>query len=76
MIDDCLNRTKVKRGSELPWAILDESDVALIRGLLAERDELRRKASQLTAKAISEKFGVSQRTIEKISEGESWGHVQ
>ena len=75
MIDDCLNRTKVKRGSELAWAKLDEADVALIRGLLAERDELRRRASQLTARAIAEKFGVTKRTIEKISEGETWSHV-
>lgn len=33
MIDDPLNRTKVKRGEELPWSKLTEEDVRQIREL-------------------------------------------
>ena len=75
MIDDPLNRTKVKRGSELPWAKLDEDDVVLIRRLIVEREMLKAKARQLTNAKIAEKFAVHVRTIDKISTGETWGYV-
>ena len=75
MIDDPLNRTKVKRGSELPWAKLNEDDVVLIRKLIVEREMLKAKARELTNAKIAEKFGVHVRTIDKISIGEIWGYV-
>ena len=75
MKDDCMNRLKVKRGSELPWAKLDESDIPMIRQLIAERDRLKREAAQLTNARIAEKFGVHVRTIDRVSAGENWGHV-
>ena len=75
MIDDPLNRTKVLRGSQLPQAKLTEADVLLIRQLIEHREDLRRQAAELTAKKIAEKFGVHVRTIDRISIGESWGHV-
>lgn len=75
MVDDPLNRTKVKRGSQLPWAKLDESDVVLIRQLVEERDALKRRLGSLTNAAIAEKFGVHCRTIDRVTAGEGWGHV-
>lgn len=75
MIDSPLNRLKVARGSQLPQAKLDEAAVALIRQLIAERDELKRQASELTNAKLAEKFGVHVRSIDRISAGESWGHV-
>lgn len=75
MIDDCLNRTKVKRGSELPQSKLNESDVQLILALVLHRDELKKQLKILTNKAISEKFDVSLRTIDRVTSGETWSHV-
>lgn len=75
MVDDPLNRLAVKRGSELPHAKLTEDDVRLILALVAERDELRRRAKQLTNREIAKKFGVHRRTVDKISAGETWIHV-
>lgn len=76
MKDDCLNRLKVKRGSALPQSKIDESDVILIRQLIAERELLRRQASELTNAKLAEKFGVHVRSIDRISAGECWGHVE
>ena len=75
MIDDCLNRTKVKRGSELPQSKLNESDVQLILGLVLHRDELKNQLKVLTNQSIADKFDVSLRTIDRITSGETWGHV-
>jgi hypothetical protein len=76
MIDDPLNRTKVKRGSELPQAKLDDSDVRMIRQLIAERNRHMQAAKSLSNALIAEKFGVHYRTIDRISAGESWTHVK
>ena len=75
MIDDCLNRTKVKRGSELPWAKLTEDDVRLINQFVAEREQLKARLKGMTNQAIADKFQVHRRTIDKITSGETWGHV-
>ena len=75
MIDDPLNRTKVKRGSELPWAKLDEPDVLLIRKIVAEREKTKEQLKYVTNAALARKFGVHIRTIDRITCGESWGHV-
>lgn len=75
MIDDTHNRLKVKRGSQLPWAKLDEGDVALIRQLVEERERHRQAASELTNAKLAEKFGVHVRTIDRVTTGENWGHV-
>lgn len=75
MKDDVLNRTKVKRGSQLPWAKLDEDDVALIREMVAEREQTKAWISQMTNAKIAEKFGVHVRTIDRVTSGENWGHV-
>jgi len=59
----------------LPHAKLTEDDVKMIRELMAEREYHRRQASHLTNAKIAEKYGVHQRTIDRISAGENWGHV-
>lgn len=76
MIDDPLNRTKVKRGSQLPQAKLNEIDVQLVLDLVLEREALKKQLKCLTNEALAEKFGVHQRTIDRITAGESWIHVQ
>ena len=75
MIDDPLNRLKVKRGEDLPHSKLTNDDVLLIRELIEYRDMLRQEASKLTNAKIAEKFGVHFRTIDRISAGENWTHV-
>lgn len=75
MRDDPLNRLKVKRGIDLPQSKLNESDVKLIRGLIKERDRLKREISELTNEKIAEKFAVHRRTIERLSSGETWWHI-
>ena len=75
VIDDPLNRLKVKRGSELPWAKLTEQDIQLIRELVEERERLKAQARALTNARIAEKFGVHVRTVDRVTAGETWGHV-
>ena len=75
MIDNPLNRIHARRGSQCPQSKLNEDDVAKIRALLRYRDSLIAEARTLRAVDIAEKFNVSKRTIEKIAECESWGHV-
>jgi len=76
MIDDPLNRTKVKRGEELPQSRLTDDDVRTIRELIDQRSELLRQARELSNRKIAEKFGVHFRTIDRIATGETWGHVE
>lgn len=75
VIDDCTNRLHVLRGSDLPQAKLNDDDVRLIRAAVRERDRLKREASELSNYALARKFGVHTRTVEKITQGESWAHV-
>lgn len=74
MNDDPANRLKVKRGSQLPQSRLTEDDVRLIRQLVEQRDELIRRARELTNARIAEKFDVHRRTIDRVTSGEGWGH--
>ena len=75
MRDDVLNRLHVLRGSQHYRAVLDESDVALIRQAVAERERLRAEARLLSNAALADKFGVHIRTIDRITAGENWSHV-
>ena len=76
MIDDPLNRNKVKRGMDLPQSRLTDDDVRNIRSLIEHRADLLNQAKQLTNKKIAEMYGVHFRTIDRISTGETWGHVE
>lgn len=75
MIDDPLNRLKVKRGSDLPHSKLNEDKVRYIHSVVAERDALRATLSTMTNKALAKQLGVHERTIDRVTEGYSWGHV-
>jgi len=75
MIDDPLNRLKVKRGEALPQSKLSEDDVRRIRKAVERRELLRKEASALTNKRLAEQLGVHQRTVEKVIQGYSWCHV-
>lgn len=75
MKDDPLNRTKVKRGTQLRWSKLSESDVVIIRQLVEVRDDYKKKARELSNKEIAKKFDVHCRTIDRITAGENWTHV-
>lgn len=75
MIDDVMNRTKVKRGEELPQSKLTNLDVLLIRQAAEERARLRREASQLSNCSLARKFGVHTRTIEKVLSCDTWACV-
>ena len=76
MIDDAMNRTKVKRGMDLPQAKLTNDDVLLIRQLVHDREMTKKQLSKITNRHIADKFGVHVRTIERITAGSGWCHVQ
>lgn len=76
MIDNPLNRLKVKRGSALPQAKLNEHDIKNIRKIVADREHMRKSLSSMTNAALAEKYGVHYRTIDRITAGENWSHVE
>ena len=76
MIDDPLNRTKVRRGSQLPHAKLDEAKVRKVLRLVRIREAWRRRAARITNARIARDLGVHVNTIDRITAGESWGHVE
>lgn len=75
MIDDPLNRLKVKRGSELPQAKLNDAKVEYIHATVAKRKALRAILATMTNKALAKELGVHERTVDKAVAGYSWGHV-
>lgn len=75
MIDDVMNRTKVKRGEVLPQSKLSSLDVHVIRQAIKERERLKAEYHELSSRVLAEKFGVHQRTIERIAQGYPWVHV-
>ena len=63
----------VRRGLELPQAKLMPLDVAEIRSAARQRQSLRSHiANNLSNAALAAKFGVHERTIEKILSRETW----
>ena len=77
MIDDCTNRLKVRRGSDIPWSKLTEDDVRICRELHAYKmAEVARLESSLSINALAEKFGVHPRTMEKVLNFDTWKHVR
>lgn len=75
MKDDPLNRLSVKRGSQLPWAKLDEGKVAEINAIVERRNKLKSELRDLTNAKLAARYGVHQRTIDRVTTGENWGHV-
>lgn len=73
-----LGRTRefAARGQQLPQAKLLDLDVVTIRSAIRQRESLRRYIrDNLSNDALARQFHVHRRTIEKIAQGESWGHV-
>lgn len=76
MIDDPLNRNKVKRGSDLPQAKLDECKVVKARrDYERARMLIHRIQSRYSIKGLANAYGVSARTMEKALSGETWSHL-
>lgn len=63
----------VRRGLELPQAKLMPLDVAEIQSAARQRQKLRQYiATNLSNTALAEKFGVHERTVEKVLSRETW----
>lgn len=76
MIDDPLNRTKVKRGSDLPQARLCEESVTKARRDYERAQRLIRKIqARYSVKGLARRHGVHHRTMEKALSGETWSHL-
>lgn len=56
-------------------AKLTESDVRIIRDLVAERDRLLAEARKLTYQAIAEKFDIHEGHVRRIVRGDVWSHI-
>ena len=63
------------RGSKHYRAKFTEDEIKLILELVKERDELMKRAAELSNRSLAEKFEVHHRTIEKIAQCRSWTHV-
>ena len=75
MVDNPLNRTKAKRGTELPHAKLNEKLIKKIRKVVSERERLKVVLRSMTNSAIAKQYQVHVRTIDRITAGENWTHV-
>ena len=76
MKDDVLNRLKVKRGADLPQSKLTEAQVKEARALHSEyRDTVKKLTDEFSAKGLAKRYGVHVRTIEKVLNGFTWGHI-
>ncbi len=64
------------RGMQLPQSKLMDLDVIEIRSMARQRDSLIRHVREnLSNRAIARRFGVSERTVERVLSCETWGHV-
>jgi hypothetical protein len=75
MIDDTLNRFKVLRGSQLPHAKLNETQVITIRNAVAYREQLKAELATMTNAKLAAQYGVHVRTIDRVTAGDGWAHV-
>lgn len=76
MVDNPLNRNKMKRGSELPQAKLNEKLIKKIRATVAKREALKVVLRGMTNTAIAKQYGVHVRTIDRVTANENWIHVE
>ena len=89
MIDDPLNRLKVKRGSELPQSKLTEDDVIEIREIVEMRakaderikelyneiDQIKYELRKVTNNQLAQHYGIHRRTLDRVIFCEGWTHV-
>jgi len=67
---------KFKRGSDLPHSKLTEDDVRMIRSLHEyKKRQVEMLNETLGIKALAEKYGVHERTIEKVLSYDGWRHA-
>lgn len=71
----CRRTEFVRRGMELPQTKLMPLDVSEIRSAARQREKLRAYIKDnLSNAALAKKFGVHERSIEKVLSRESWSH--
>ena len=75
MIDDVMNRFKVKRGEGLPQSKLTNDDVLYIREVVEKREELKKRLKLMTNKHLANQLGVHYRTIDRVTAFENWTHI-
>lgn len=69
-------RETARRGMELPWSKLTPLEVDAIRSAKRQRENLLKHIREnLSNDALARAFGVHRRTVEKVLQGETWGHV-
>ena len=70
------HRLYAKRGTELPWAKLNENLVARIRAEHAEKERMKRELdAKHSAAALAARYGVSKSAVEKVLSYAAWVHV-
>lgn len=76
MIDDVMNRLKVKRGESLPQSKLNERIVIEARDAHASgMDAIKEIHANYSIKALANHYGVHVRTMERAISGETWSHI-
>lgn len=69
-------RELAPRGQDLPQTKLLDLDIGEIRSAARQREKLKTHIREnLSNKALAAKFGVHERTIEKVLSFETWGHL-
>ena len=64
------------RGQDLPQTKLLDLEVAAIRSSVRQRENLRKYIDEnLTNKALAKQSGVSLRTIERLTQHDTWSHI-
>lgn len=64
------------RGSELPQSKFTDDDILEIRSAIKQRENMRKYIKDnLSNEALSKKFNVHYRTIERIIQRETWVHL-
>lgn len=64
------------RGQDLPQTKLLDLEVSAIRSAVRQREKLRQHiADNLSNKALAKQYGVSLRTIERLTQHETWSHI-
>lgn len=65
-----------KRGNELPQSKLIDENVIEIRSMVKQRENMKKYIKEnLSNDAISKKFKVHVRTIEKVTSYQTWVHL-
>lgn len=62
--NDCVERDRQSKGSQVASSILKEADIPIIRG------------SKLTKRQLAEQYGVSIDTIKQVRSRKTWKHVE